>query len=330
MNSPVQDATHPHDWDGRVPDRLPADTVRALSTISTARALRAVAEEWAMIAAAVAACLLWPHPLLYALAVVFIGARQHALAVIAHDASHRRFLPNRRANDLVANVACSWPILASVQGFRFFHGPHHRFTEQEGDGNRALWKTHDADGQRHPEWQYPKRRGALVAQLAWRASGLTGLKWILRGLIGPALRQARVGRDGHFGHLLFWALVAAALTAAGGWVAFAMLWVVPLITWHVLAQYMRLICEHSVVESPHPAYRLTRSTIVPWWQRMLFLPRNIGYHVEHHWYPSVPSYRLPALHAALMQQPGYRDNVVIERSIFSALARVAPPRHQGT
>ncbi|MCB9744623.1 MAG: fatty acid desaturase family protein [Alphaproteobacteria bacterium] len=322
LNATTQDA-HPHDWDGGVPDRLPAAAVRALSELSPARALGALAAEWAMIAGAAGLALQLDHPLAYAGAVVLIGARQHALAILAHDASHHRFLKHRGANDLVANLFCSWPVFASVQGFRYFHGPHHRFTEQEGDGNRALWGTHDAEGHRSAEWTFPKSRGALAAQLAWRACGLTGLRWMLRGFIGPVLGLRRRGRQyGHVSHLLFWAIVAAALTAVQGWSAFLLLWVLPFVTWQVLVQYVRLICEHSAVQSAHPAYALTRSTLPPAWQRLLFLPLNVGHHVEHHWYPSVPFYRLPQLHAALMEQPGFREHVVIERSVFSALAHV--------
>lgn len=42
---------------------------------------------------------------------------------------------------------------------------------------------------------------------------------------------------------------------------------------------------------------------------LLIAPKNISYHNEHHFYPSVPFYRLPELHRELMQQEGYRAGV---------------------
>jgi fatty acid desaturase len=49
------------------------------------------------------------------------------------------------------------------------------------------------------------------------------------------------------------------------------------------------------------------------------VPRNIHYHIEHHWYPSVPFYNLPALHAELMRQPGFRQQAVVTSSVFASL-----------
>ncbi|NBP86706.1 MAG: hypothetical protein EBU54_16580 [Mycobacteriaceae bacterium] len=96
-------------------------------------------------------------------------------------------------------------------------------------------------------------------------------------------------------------------------------WVVPYCTWHIVAQYMRLICEHSAVRSEVPAYAQTRSTIPGWLGRCFVLPRNIGYHLEHHWYPSVPFYRLPELHARLAALPGFRAHACCSRSLFESL-----------
>lgn len=54
-------------------------------------------------------------------------------------------------------------------------------------------------------------------------------------------------------------------------------------------------------------------------ERWLILPRNIHYHIEHHWYPSVPFYNLPALHIELMKQSGFREQAVITNSVIASL-----------
>lgn len=316
----MSDECHPHDYAGNVPDRLPAATIRELSQLAPGRALLAVASEWLGIAAGVALYLWRPSFITFVIAIVWIGARQHALTVIAHDASHFRFLPRRWANDLLGNLLLAWPVFISVAGFRKFHGAHHKHFNQPGDGNRILWRTHNAEGELNHEWIYPKTRAELTLLLLRHGLFATGLRWVLRGLLsvfmGIEPRWTRLVRVG------FYAGVAVTLSMLGGWREFVLLWLAPLCTWHVIAQYMRLIAEHSLVRSDDPDYQGTRTTIATALERLLILPRNIGYHIEHHWYPSVPFYRLPQLHAALMATPRFAAQADVSRSLRSSLAAV--------
>lgn len=315
-SGPVADA-HPHAGVAPVPERLSAAELRALSTLSPARALGAIAVEWLGIAAAITLAAwtdAWPVTVL---AVVFIGARQHALTVIAHDASHFRLLPDRAWNDWIGNLFLAWPMFISVQGFRHFHGPHHRFLNEEGDGNRELWHTHDTDGALLPEWQYPKPPLGLATKLLRRAAGFTGLYWMLRGLVGGFLFG--VGPLAQVTRVVLWVCVFTLLTVFEGWSGFFVFWVLPYCTWHVLIQYARLVCEHSFVPSADPRFTMTRTTIPGLLGRVFVLPRNIGYHLEHHWYPSVPFYRLPALHVRLAEEPSIRAHANVKRSVWAAL-----------
>jgi hypothetical protein len=91
---------HPHNTSRSIPERLPPVRIKELSTLDAARAIAATAEEWASIAAAVALCWYFWHPVLYLIVAVFIGARQHALIIMGHDASHYRYLPTRWQNEL--------------------------------------------------------------------------------------------------------------------------------------------------------------------------------------------------------------------------------------
>jgi fatty acid desaturase len=317
--------SHPHDYVGSVPDRLPAATVRALSQLSPARALLAVASEWLGIAAGVALYLWKPGFITFVIALVWIGARQHALTVIAHDASHFRFLRRRWANDLFGNLLLAWPVFISVAGFRKFHGAHHKHFNQSEDGNRVLWRTHTPEGELRSEWVYPKTRAELILLLLRHGMFATGLRWVLRGLLsvfmGIEPRWTRIVRVG------FYVGVAVTLSMLGVWRELVLLWLAPLCTWHVVAQYMRLIAEHSLVRSDDPDFQGTRTTIATPLERLLILPRNIGYHIEHHWYPSVPFYRLPELHATLMATPRFAAQADVSRSLFASLAAVTRGSH---
>ena len=249
--------------------------------------------------------------------MVFIGARQHALLILGHDASHYRYLRTRWQNDLFGNLFLMWPTFASVEGFRKFHGTHHQYTNLANDGNRDLWHTHNAEGELEPEWVFPKTRLGLALMLLRRAAFVTGISWILRGLVGssfiPSPRWMVAAR------LAFYVSAACLLTLFDAWPGLVWYWLVPFCTWHIAAQYIRLICEHSAVEAEEGEYRVTRTTIPTWLESIFILPRNVGFHLEHHWYPSVPFYRLPELHQFLMLREGFQANAVVKRSVFASL-----------
>ena len=313
--------THPHDFQGAVPDRLPGDVIRELSVLRPSKAIAAIVVEWLGIAAAIAVCeLLW-HPVIYLFAIVWIGARQHALTVLGHDAAHFRLLPSRRWNDWVGNVVVMWPVFLAADGYRYYHGEHHRFTGMENDGNRTIWRTHTKAGALTAEWTFPKTFVGLVLTILWRAAFLTGLFWILRGFAAAVImRRSWVHMVGRLG---YYAAIAATLTATGFWREFLLFWIVPYCTAHIGFQYIRLICEHSAVRSDDPAYAVTRTTLARSWERWIIVPRNIHYHIEHHWYPSVPFYNLPALHERLMAQPRFRRHAVVTTSVIASLKQCA-------
>jgi fatty acid desaturase len=314
---------HPHNTSRTIPERLPPAKIKELSVLEPTRALAATAGEWVSIAAAIAFCSYVWHPALYLITVMFIGSRQHALMILGHDASHYRYLPTRWQNDLFANLFLMWPMFASVEGFRKFHGTHHQYTNLPADGNRHIWYTHDAAGELEPGWKFPKTRAGLALVLLRRAFFFTGIFWIFRGLVGSFLIPSP-----HWmlaAKLAFYASVAGGLTFFGAWYAFLLYWLVPYCTWHIAVQYVRLICEHSAVESDEEEYAITRTTVPTWLESIFVLPRNVGYHLEHHWYPSVPFYRLPELHQQLMAREGFRTHAVVRRSLFTSLGECIKP-----
>ena len=148
-----------------------------------------------------------------------------------------------------------------------------------------------------------------------RAAFLTGLFWIVRGLVGssfipspPWMVAARIA---------FYARAAVASDRVWRLVRLPALLIVPYCTWHIAIQYARIICEHSAVESDEEEYAITRTTIPTLIESIFILPCNVGYHLEHHWYPSVPFYRLPDLHQQLMAREGFRRHAVVRRSVLA-------------
>lgn len=61
------------------------------------------------------------------IAIVLIGAGQHQLTGLAHEASHHILFKNRFWNDLVSDWLCMFPLFSSTQHYRLQHIAHHQF-----------------------------------------------------------------------------------------------------------------------------------------------------------------------------------------------------------
>jgi fatty acid desaturase len=111
----------------------------------------------------------------------------------------------------------------------------------------------------------------------------------------------------------------AVLWALGiGWTY--LLWVIAYLTVFMLVIRVRQVAEHAAVPDLYNTDpRLnTRTVEAPWWQRVVFAPNSVNYHLEHHFMASVPCYRLKALHAHL-KAVGALDGVPVFRGYGQVL-----------
>jgi fatty acid desaturase len=70
--------------------------------------------------------LAWNVPV-FVVAVVLVGALQHHLANLAHEAVHHTLFKNRYLNDLVSEWLCSFPMFSSTFHYGLHHLAHHQF-----------------------------------------------------------------------------------------------------------------------------------------------------------------------------------------------------------
>lgn len=98
----------------------------------------------------------WNVPV-FAVAVVLMGAIQHRLAGLGHEASHYSFMKSRVLNDLVPDLFCMFPLMTTVHFYRLFHMAHHQFTNDPG---------RDPDLQNFGEWkragEFPMTRSRFI------------------------------------------------------------------------------------------------------------------------------------------------------------------------
>ncbi|MEM6835150.1 MAG: fatty acid desaturase family protein [Pseudomonadota bacterium] len=261
----------------------------------------------------------------YACAIVVIAGRLHALAGLVHDFAHYHYIKNKKRSDLIGNIFAAWPLLITVESYRNNHLAHHRHTNLDKD----------------PDWQaklgvkkftFPMAPGAAIRLFLSYFVGIgalddmrSALKRIHVAADKPALTEKllRIG---------FYSLVVGAITALGLWQQVLFFWVLPFFTLFFFFMYVRSVAEHFGSSMDHGHELGASRTVLPaWWEGWLFSPHNLNYHLDHHLYPTVPFYRLKALHKALMTNPNYASQAHIThgymRGLLGELGVIKPSQH---
>jgi fatty acid desaturase len=202
----------------------------------------------------------------YLLAILVVGTRQHALAVLGHDALHRH------GGDLgvvLAPLVCFSPLGVGAVGYRDFHWKHHRCTGRAGDPELPVRRRQEA--RRQKMGQYPAALLDLVG------GGIVDMWMVMR--LFP-----RVG----FLDVFLPLTVNLAFIALAPWDVIAV-WYVAIWTSFAAAFRLRGYTEHEG--------RVTfQKNLPPLWQRAVFLPHGTWLHWEHHRWPGLSVASLFARH----------------------------------
>lgn len=256
---------------------------------------------WLVILGIIYLCIQFPSPWLYIITVIIVGARMHALAILMHDATHFRFLKNRKWNDMITNYVTMYHIFTSIEKYRRNHLAHHQKLNTDGDpdwvaklGNRAF--------------TFPKTKTEFLLTLGSYVilyQGIMDAFWFLKRFGGNAKKDSSKPEP-ILAKILFYILLFGAITFLGIWKYYLLFWIVPYFSTFFMFQYIRSVAEHFGGLTYDNLLTSTRTVKTPWLERFIIAPHNVGYHLEHHLYPGVPFYNLPKLHELLMEQADYR------------------------
>ncbi len=278
------------------------------------RGIGLVVHAWAVIFGAMAAFALVPHPAVWAIGIVLVGARQLGLAVIMHDAAHGVLTQNKKLNDALGQWFCGWPVISDLYLYRTYHLQHHRWTQQPNDPDLVLSAP------------FPITKKSLRRKIIRDLTGQTTFKQrvaqfrsaftVKGGTLSDRLKRGvqRVGGPIGFNIALF-----AGLAAIGQWHLYFALWVLPFFTWFPMITRIRNIAEHAVVPDNDDPMRNARTTKANWLWRAAVAPYWVNYHVEHHLLMYVPCYNLPKFHALLLKK-GFGPKMEIQPDYLTVLA----------
>jgi fatty acid desaturase len=285
---------------------LSKDQLYALSRVNSFVSTCHILLEWTLVVLAAILCQHYWNPLLYVATVAFIGARQHALLILMHDGTHYRLFRNRYLNDWVSEMLLAWPHLVTMRSYRENHLAHHNYVNTAKDPDWLRKKD-------NPEWHFPQTVSSLVAIFVRDLVGIGGIN--LMRLASTLSSSAAVPSKAFVRtRLAFYLIVLGTLITAAGGKALVLYWIVPYFTWLILIMRIRSIAEHFAIAEKPDVYRQTRTTYAGVLARLFIAPKNVNYHIEHHFFPSVPFFRLPKLHALLMSNEEFAGAAHITQS----------------
>jgi sphingolipid delta-4 desaturase len=229
------------------------------------------------------------------IAAYLIGAfANHCLFVLIHEAAHHLIF-KRKAFNIIAGIIADIPnIIPSSVSFKSYHLKHHSF-----QGN------YDYDADIASKWEAKLIGFTPFGKILWEI-----LFPVFQGLRPPRLKEIKF--------LNIWTIIN--MVVVFGFDAFLIIYVSPVsflyfvfsfffsIGFHPLGA--RWIQEHFIVSPPQETYSYYGILNIP--------ALNVGYHNEHHDFPSIPWSRLPKLKAAV---PEAYDNLVSHNSWFKLWLR---------
>lgn len=217
-------------------------------------------------------------PLTIILAGIFLGIKQHSLAMLMHDAAHGTITRKFKLNDLICNLAICYPLFDHLDIFRSVHMLHH-------------WRAGDVNAD--PELIFKNK---FKSNYDFPFNKLKVLKLFLKDVVGLSYMESvwfscfreRKKIKKEIPLIVFWLIIIFVfLLFFPDKVYFLIIWIWVKLGPFVAISRLRMMTEHSGDAKIFP-HRFTINPILGW----LITPHNTYHHYEHHCFPSVPCWNL--------------------------------------
>ena len=269
----------------RLSGAVPHDVLKALHRRDPARHFAVAARQLLLFAAAFGAGWLFETPWVRVPAALVLGVVVFDGTVLLHEVVHRAvFAADRPLAYRLLGLAYALPSGISPTQFTRWHLDHHaELGSREDDPKRAHLS--------------PKRNSRLV-KLLYATPALFPIYFRAarrEGATYPADVRRTIGCE-RLAAVSLHLAVAAAIALLGGWERLLWLWAIPVFVVFPPAFVLNRLGQHYDVVPGEPAKWSTRMERSRFWETV-YLWSN--HHLEHHYYPAVPFYRLPRLAEAL-------------------------------
>ena len=278
------------------------------------RNVLSISSNWLQMSSAMVLFFFYPNVLTFLVALVIIGSRQFALAVLAHESAHNLLFANNKVNDWAGQWFCAYPIFQDNRVYRPYHLKHHRHTETEDDPDLVLSSP------------FPINKRSFIRKVFRDLTGITGVRryW---GSLSSIFRTKgdnvfdKISKTSNklHGFLISNVIIFILISTTMHWSLFLLLWWLPSFTYYSLIIRIRNISEHAVTpgNNDFDNTRTTKSTVLT---RFFMVPHNVNYHLEHHLFTRCPWYNLPKAHSMMIEN-GYEDKMCLETSYKNVLLK---------
>jgi fatty acid desaturase len=256
------------------------------------------------------------YELFYAIpGLLIICACQQGMQLWTHEGSHYNLFKNHKLNDLWTDFFFSTPLGVTVDKYRSHHLAHHAYLSTPKDLER---------------WQFSSSvaNNKLLKLILESISGYYGIKIALVYLKNSKKELAKIQMSRVL-MTLFWNLLLCTLCyLSNRWYLYFLLWALPVFTVSTCINILRTTSEHQPIgfrETPDNVSipEIVRTTKPNFLEKWFMYQTNFNYHVEHHMYPNVPFYNLPALHTYLKSKNFYKTFPdCLQKSCFDSLLKL--------
>lgn len=253
---------------------------------------------------ALAAALVMAWGTLWAVPAVIVYSMVWAFAnANVHETCHGTPFRTRWLNEAVLFIS-GWMVQMEPVAVRWTHSGHHTYTSFERDDSELALSNPISWGEFFTQLS---GLGSIqhyyleLLQLAFGRTNAHNAEAIPRDQLPRCAWNARIYLMGYAG-VIAWAVLAAS------WLPVFLL-LLPRFVGGPMYGLLRVTQHTGLAMNVQDHRRTTRSFYT---NRVLqFFYLNMNYHVEHHMFPMVPFYNLPALHAAVKDQlPAPNDGLI--------------------
>jgi fatty acid desaturase len=285
---------------------------------------------WFLIACAFALPSLWLNPITIIVSMIILANRQLGLAILMHECSHYSLFKTHKLNQVLGKIFCGAPVLANLDGYRTYHLKHHKDAGTTDDPDYPNYKN------------YPVTKQSLVRKVLRDFTGLTGIKTLYAlllmnaGLLSYDMSYQSNATDKKL-HVLqimtnlakslalplivHLSLFAVLASLGNAWLY--LLWWVSYFTIYMFIIRIRNAAEHGNVPDllDKNPLKHARTTYASWWERLIFAPNYVNYHLEHHLRPNIPCYNLKAFHHYLCAK-GHMEDVKVAQGYMDVIRQL--------
>jgi len=290
----------------KISDYLSKEEVVYYTRKSDIRGMRLLISNWFYIFVILAVVYSFPNPITILLSIILIGGRQLGLAILMHECGHRTLFKSPELNDTLGHWFCAMPVVSNLPLYAAGHLKHHKLAGTTEDPDLNNYKDYPVDAE------------SFKRKILRDIKGQTGfklLKGVSSGVQTAFSNKTPVGTkksDNPFIQLLLVQFVIFLVLSIvfAPWVY--LIWIGAFLSSFMLIVRLRQVAEHANVPNLYDLdpRKNTRTTIPRTWERMIFTPNWVNYHLEHHFMASVPCYRLKALHQLLKARGAYDDTQI--------------------